>query len=61
MSSMSSEAFENARLTYEHHMRTCRQCHADTVPCAVSKHLLRICNNARRELLRTPEHRAAQA
>ncbi|MEU1462794.1 hypothetical protein ABZ467_19330 [Streptomyces sp. NPDC005727] len=58
---MSSEAFENARLTYEQHMRTCRQCHADTVPCAVSKHLLRICNNARRELLRASGHRSAQA
>ncbi|MEU1707038.1 hypothetical protein ABZ478_16730 [Streptomyces sp. NPDC005706] len=58
---MSSEAFENARLTYEQHMRTCRQCHADTVPCAVSKHLLRICNNARRELLRSSGHRSARA
>ncbi|MFE3638677.1 hypothetical protein [Streptomyces sp. NPDC059168] len=58
---MSSEAFENARLMYEEHMRTCRQCHVDTVPCAVSKHLLRICNNARRELLRTSGRGAAQA
>ncbi|MFJ3714547.1 hypothetical protein [Streptomyces sp. NPDC090057] len=57
---MSSEAFDNARLTYEQHMRTCRQCHADTVPCPVSKHLLRICNNARRELLRTSDRRAGR-
>ncbi|MEV6177243.1 hypothetical protein ACIHAR_09130 [Streptomyces sp. NPDC052016] len=44
------DALHQARSTYEEHMRTCRQCHADTVPCAVSKHLLRIYNNARRQM-----------
>lgn len=42
------EALHQARATYEEHVRTCRQCHVDTVPCAVSKHLLRLYNNARR-------------
>jgi hypothetical protein len=42
------DALHQARATYEEHVRTCRQCHVDTVPCAVSKHLLRIYNNARR-------------
>ncbi|GGW70918.1 hypothetical protein GCM10010503_55370 [Streptomyces lucensis JCM 4490] len=46
------DAFENARLTYQQHLQTCRQCHADSVACAVAKHLLRICNNARRDLMR---------
>ncbi|MER5718095.1 hypothetical protein [Streptomyces sp. NPDC002132] len=46
------EALQQARATYEEHARTCRQCHFDTVPCAVSKHLLRAYNNARRELMR---------
>ena len=55
------DALQQAHSDYQHHLRTCRQCHADTVPCAVSKHLLRICNNARRELLRTSGHRATQA
>jgi hypothetical protein len=47
-----NDAFENARHTYDQHMRTCRQCHADAARCAVAKHLLRIYNNARREQLR---------
>jgi hypothetical protein len=47
------DALENARLTYEQHMRTCRQCHADGAACAVAKHLLRIYNNARREYMRS--------
>lgn len=53
--SMSSlnDALENARLTYEQHVRTCRQCHADGAACAVAKHLLRIYNNARRDHLRS--------
>ncbi|MFE5812649.1 hypothetical protein [Streptomyces sp. NPDC056479] len=46
--STQGDALEQARTDYEHHMRTCRQCHADTVPCAVAKHLLRLYNNARR-------------
>ncbi|MFG2603537.1 hypothetical protein ACGFT2_08310 [Streptomyces sp. NPDC048514] len=50
--SSANDAFENARHTYDEHMRTCRQCHADAARCAVAKHLLRICNNARREQLR---------
>ncbi|MER5753353.1 hypothetical protein [Streptomyces sp. NPDC002088] len=43
-----SDALHEARVNYEHHIGTCRQCHVDTTPCAVSKHLLRIYNNARR-------------
>ncbi|WP_167366209.1 hypothetical protein [Streptomyces caeruleatus] len=42
------EALQQALADYEHHLRTCRQCHADAVPCAVAKHLLRLYNNARR-------------
>ncbi|MGW3208915.1 hypothetical protein [Streptomyces sp. NPDC001135] len=47
-----NDALENARLTYEQHMRTCRQCHADRAACAVAKHLLRIYNLARRDHMR---------
>ncbi|CAL9607674.1 hypothetical protein SUDANB6_05583 [Streptomyces sp. enrichment culture] len=43
-----NDALEEARTAYEHHMRTCRQCHADAARCAVAKHLLRLYNNARR-------------
>jgi len=46
------EALQQARADYEQHMRTCRQCNADTTPCAVAKHLLRLYNNARRGTLR---------
>jgi Na+-translocating ferredoxin:NAD+ oxidoreductase RnfC subunit len=46
--STQGDALEQARTDYEHHMRTCRQCHVDTVPCPVAKHLLRLYNNARR-------------
>ncbi|MFD7133874.1 hypothetical protein [Streptomyces sp. NPDC059894] len=46
------DALHQTRATYEEHVRTCRQCHADTVPCAVSKLLLRAYNNARREQIR---------
>ncbi|KUN79348.1 hypothetical protein AQJ66_28955 [Streptomyces bungoensis] len=56
--SSADDAYQNARLTYEQHQRTCRQCHADATPCAVAKHLLRICNNARRDLLRSSAHQA---
>ena len=42
------DALQEARAAYEEHVRTCRQCHFDMSPCAVSKHLLRIYNNARR-------------
>ncbi|MBQ0996352.1 hypothetical protein ACFY2D_16535 [Streptomyces nigra] len=42
------EAVRQARADYEQHMQTCRQCHVDTAPCAVAKHLLRLYNNARR-------------
>ncbi|WP_425347886.1 hypothetical protein [Streptomyces roseochromogenus] len=48
-----NDALENARLTYEQHVRTCRQCHADGAACAVAKHLLRIYNNARRDRMRS--------
>ncbi|OLZ74857.1 hypothetical protein AV521_03200 [Streptomyces sp. IMTB 2501] len=47
------DALENARLTYEQHVRTCRQCHADGAACPVAKHLLRIYNNARRDHMRS--------
>ncbi|MEU0335144.1 hypothetical protein [Streptomyces sp. NPDC006193] len=50
--SSSNDALEDARLTYEQHMRTCRQCHADGTHCAVAKHLLRIYNLARRDRMR---------
>lgn len=52
-SSSSAEALENARLTYEQHVRTCRQCRADGAACAVAKLHLRAYNNARREYMRT--------
>ncbi|MFG2356250.1 hypothetical protein [Streptomyces sp. NPDC048521] len=55
------DAYQNARLTYEQHMRTCRQCHADAAPCAVAKHLLRIYNNARRDRMRATGHDAPTA
>lgn len=60
MSSL-DDALENARFTYEQHVRTCRQCHADAAPCAVAKHLLRIYNNARRDLLRATGHQTPPA
>ncbi|KUM97341.1 hypothetical protein AQI88_08470 [Streptomyces cellostaticus] len=60
MSSL-DDALENARFTYEQHVRTCRQCHADAALCAVAKHLLRIYNNARRDLLRATGHQAPTA
>ncbi|MCF4136166.1 hypothetical protein L1856_03580 [Streptomyces sp. Tue 6430] len=46
------DALQQALATYEEHARTCRQCHYDAVPCAVSKHLLRVYNNARRQQMR---------
>ncbi|WEO93645.1 hypothetical protein A6P39_006230 [Streptomyces sp. FXJ1.172] len=51
--SSANEALENARLTYEQHVRTCRQCHADGAACAVAKIHLRAYNNARREYMRS--------
>lgn len=54
-----NDALENARLTYEQHMRTCRQCHADGAACAVAKHLLRIYNLARRDRMRQGGQHAA--
>ncbi|GGW14199.1 hypothetical protein [Streptomyces capoamus] len=56
-----NDALDNARFTYEQHMRTCRQCHADAAPCAVAKHLLRIYNLARRDHLRTAGGHASGA
>ncbi|MEW2286146.1 hypothetical protein [Streptomyces sp. NPDC047841] len=47
-----NDALDDARLTYEQHMRTCRQCHADAAHCAVAKHLLRMYNLVRRDRLR---------
>ncbi|MGW2485830.1 hypothetical protein ACWCV9_01240 [Streptomyces sp. NPDC001606] len=55
------DALENARLTYEQHLHTCRQCHAHAVPCAVAKHLLRLYNLARRDRMRGTGPGAAQA
>jgi phosphoribosyl-dephospho-CoA transferase len=46
------DAVQQARADYEHHVRTCRQCHTDAAPCAVAKHLLRLYNNARRGAVR---------
>ncbi|MFI7498189.1 hypothetical protein ACIBVL_06660 [Streptomyces sp. NPDC049687] len=42
------DALLQARTAYEEHVRTCRQCHVDMSPCAVSKLLLRAYNNVRR-------------
>ncbi|WP_432136492.1 MULTISPECIES: hypothetical protein [unclassified Streptomyces] len=42
------ESLRQARAAYDEHLRTCRQCAVDTVPCAAAKHLLRLYNNARR-------------
>ncbi|MFG2576441.1 hypothetical protein [Streptomyces sp. NPDC048481] len=42
------DALQQSRAAYEEHARTCRQCHFDRSPCAVSKLLLRAYNNARR-------------
>ncbi|MFJ8108113.1 hypothetical protein [Streptomyces sp. NPDC096132] len=44
----SEDALHQARTAYEEHVRTCRQCHVDMSPCAVSKLLLRAYNNVRR-------------
>lgn len=46
------DALQQARFDYEEHTRTCRQCHAHAAQCAVAKHLLRIYNNARRNVTR---------
>ncbi|WP_328419856.1 hypothetical protein [Streptomyces sp. NBC_00443] len=46
--SSQTDALQQARADYEHHMQTCRQCYADSVPCPVAKHLLRLYNNTRR-------------
>ncbi|KOV96194.1 MULTISPECIES: hypothetical protein [unclassified Streptomyces] len=56
-----NDALDNARFTYEQHMRTCRQCHADAAHCAVAKHLLRIYNLARRDHLRATGQDAPRA
>ncbi|MBL1086907.1 hypothetical protein JK359_33920 [Streptomyces actinomycinicus] len=56
-----NDALEDARFTYEQHMHTCRQCHADAAPCAVAKHLLRIYNLARRDHLRSAGRNAPTA
>lgn len=47
------DALQESRAAYEEHARTCRQCHFDMAPCAVSKLLLRAYNNARRALARS--------
>jgi hypothetical protein len=53
--SMSSvnDAVEDARIQYEQHVHACRQCRADSAPCAVAKHLWRLYNTARRDRMRS--------
>lgn len=46
------DALQQAHSEHQQHLRTCRQCHADGVPCAVAKHLMRLYNNARRAAAR---------
>ncbi|GAA2896407.1 hypothetical protein GCM10010524_30670 [Streptomyces mexicanus] len=46
------DALQQAQSDYQQHMRSCRQCAADSAPCAVAKHLLRLYNNARRAAAR---------
>ncbi|RRQ71710.1 hypothetical protein CQW39_33290 [Streptomyces griseofuscus] len=48
-----SDALEAARIQYEQHTRACRQCRADSAPCAVAKHLWRLFNKARQNQLRS--------
>ncbi|WP_320781804.1 hypothetical protein [Streptomyces sp. CRN 30] len=43
-----AQSLEQARAEYEAHTRGCRQCLADTVPCAAAKHLRRVYNNLTR-------------
>ncbi|GLX54375.1 hypothetical protein ACL07V_32185 [Streptomyces sp. MB22_4] len=50
-----SDALEDARTQYEQHTRACRQCRADSAPCAVAKHLWRLFNRARQDRLRSQE------
>ena len=47
-----SDALEDARTEYEQHLRACRQCRADSAPCAVAKHLWRLFNKARQNQMR---------
>lgn len=55
------DALEQARMSYEGHLNTCRQCAADRAPCAVAKHLRRAYNSldlaARRGASRGPATR----
>ncbi|WP_202919568.1 hypothetical protein [Streptomyces adustus] len=48
MTSSQDPSIEQARATYDSHMRTCRQCGHNGVACPAAKHLLRIYNNVRR-------------
>lgn len=44
----SYDSLQQAREEHETHLRTCRQCGADGVPCPVAKHLRRRYNNLAR-------------
>ncbi|MFG2454042.1 hypothetical protein [Streptomyces sp. M41(2017)] len=39
------DALDQARRSYDEHLNSCRQCAADRTPCAVAKHLRRVCNS----------------
>ncbi|MGW4563468.1 hypothetical protein ACWEN3_13990 [Streptomyces sp. NPDC004561] len=51
--SSANDVLEAARIQYEQHVHACRQCRADSAPCAVAKHLWRLYNMARRDQLRS--------
>ncbi|MET8035897.1 hypothetical protein [Streptomyces sp. NPDC005345] len=40
-----NDSLDQARMSYEGHLNSCRQCAADRAPCAVAKHLRRVCNS----------------
>lgn len=45
----SYDPLQQARVDHEEHLRACRQCRADGVPCAAAKHLRRLANNLVRQ------------
>ncbi|MFI1443561.1 hypothetical protein [Streptomyces fructofermentans] len=58
----SPNALDQARMSYENHLATCRQCAADGLQCAVAKLLRREYNNQNRASLRVlADAPAAQA
>ncbi|MEU8793151.1 hypothetical protein [Streptomyces sp. NPDC048643] len=40
-----TDSLDQARMAYEGHLNTCRQCAVDRAPCAVAKHLRRVYNS----------------